>query len=429
MQNLNQKKILIVDDNPDIHGDFRRILSKGAKDQLDNIEKILFEKVGHKGHNSFPLPDLEIDSAYQGKEAALLVKAAFHSNQPYVLAFVDIRMPPGWDGINTIKELWKIDSELQIVICTAYSDFSWQEMFEELSGSENFLILSKPFEAVEARQLVASLTKKWEYKRRIQNQVESLESLVYERTEELRNALTLAEDANKLKNEFLRNVSHELRTPLNSIIGFTELIYHDKVAQRDLKEFYNDILSSSKYLLQMIDDIFDMSRLESATIKLRPEKVNLHLLCDEIKDMFQPQLNKKNIKWNSVIHSSLVHVIIDPEKLKQVVRHYVSNAIKFSPEGSEIELSIKSVGNDKFCIEVTDTGIGISEEDAKKLFIPFQQLDLSMSKKYRGTGLGLALSRRIVEYQNGEVGVKSTPGKGSTFYAILPINANLKPSS
>ena len=428
MQNLNQKKILIVDDNPDIHGDFRRILSKGAKDQLDNIEKILFEKVGHKEHNSFPLPDLAIDSAYQGKEAALLVKAAFHSNQPYVLAFVDIRMPPGWDGINTIKELWKIDSELQIVICTAYSDFSWQEMFEELSGSENFLILSKPFEAVEARQLVASLTKKWEYKRHIQNQVESLESLVYERTEELRNALTLAEDANKLKNEFLRNVSHELRTPLNSIIGFTELIYHDKVAQRDLKEFYNDILSSSKYLLQMIDDIFDMSRLESATIKLRPEKVNLHLLCDEIKDMFQPQLNKKNIKWNSVIHSSLVHVIIDPEKLKQVVRHYVSNAIKFSPEGSEIELSIKSVGNDKFCIEVTDTGIGISEEDAKKLFIPFQQLDLSMSKKYRGTGLGLALSRRIVEYQNGEVGVKSTPGKGSTFYAILPINANLKPT-
>jgi signal transduction histidine kinase len=212
----------------------------------------------------------------------------------------------------------------------------------------------------------------------------------------------------------------KLRNPLNSIVGFTELMYHEKVDPKNLKEYYGDILSSSKYLLQMIEDMIDMSQLESEKPHIHPENTNLHLLCDEIKTMFDAQIKEKKLEWNCNIDSSLNHIVTDPIKLKQILRHYVSNAIKFTSDGGKIEIRINPAGNDQFQVEVIDTGIGISEEDLKKLFIPFQQLDTSMSKKYQGTGLGLALTRRIVELQGGKVGVKSNLGKGSTFSAVLP---------
>lgn len=421
MAYIKKKRILIVDDNPNIHEDFKKILSPIPENPLLNIQEIFFGNNEPKNDHNSLLQNLEIDSAYQGAEAVELIKKAIEEEHPYALAFVDIRMPPGWDGINTIKEIWKIDPELQVVLCTAYSDYSWQQMFLELNGSENFLILKKPFDSVEIRQLTASLTKKWEYKHRLEHTIENLTMVVDERTEDLRNALELAEDANHLKNEFLGNISYELRVPLTSIIGFTELIYHGKADPKNIKDYCSDILSSSKYLLQMINDIIDMSQLENKSILIHPEQINMNLILDEIKDMFDLQLKGKNQQFSCKIDSKIHHVMLDSIRLKQILRHYVANAIKFTPEDGKILIDVFPLENEFFQIDVIDTGIGIDATDLKKLFIPFQQLDTSMSKKFRGTGLGLALVRRLVELQGGKVGVQSTLGKGSKFSVILPI--------
>src|SRR5688500_2848555 len=153
------RRILLCDDSPAIHEDIRKILSArgGLSDDLDRMEADLFDQEPATDARD----EYQIDSAYQGAEALALVRDAHAEGRPYSLAFVDVRMPPGWDGIETINQLWRVDPDLQVVICTAYSDHSWSEIIRKLAPSDNLLILRKPFAAVEIRQLAHTLTTKW----------------------------------------------------------------------------------------------------------------------------------------------------------------------------------------------------------------------------------------------------------------------------
>jgi len=181
------RRILIVDDNRAIHDDFRKILSPAAANaDLDASEAALFEEPTNTRQSVF-----EMDSAYQGQEAVLLVQQAVEAGRPYAMAFVDIRMPPGWDGVETTQKMWGIDPEVQIVLCTAYSDYSWDEMFEKLGYRDGLLILKKPFDTVEALQLAQALTEKWWLHQQSQKKMEDLESKVSERTRDLARSLSL----------------------------------------------------------------------------------------------------------------------------------------------------------------------------------------------------------------------------------------------
>lgn len=230
------------------------------------------------------------------------------------------------------------------------------------------------------------------------------------------------QEANRLKSEFLANMSHELRTPLNGIIGFAELMHNGKVGpiSAEHKEYLGDILACSKHLLQLINDVLDLAKVESGKMEFHPEPVDLVQLIDEVRDILRTMISKKQIKLDVVVDSKIDDIIIDPAKLKQVLYNYVSNALKFTPDKGRIHIRIIPEGKDNFRLEIQDAGIGIRDEDLGRLFVEFQQLDASIAKKYQGTGLGLSLTRRIVEAQGGEVGVNSIFGKGSTFYAILP---------
>jgi PAS domain S-box-containing protein len=180
----NCPRILIVDDNPAIHEDFRKILggNSQALSRLDSIESELF------GHSSASIDRVgfRIDSAHQGHEALELIQKALQAGDPYVLAFVDVRMPPGWDGIETLERIWQCSPELQAVICTAYSDYSWDDMTRRLGNTDNLLILKKPFETVEVLQLAHALTQKWILARQAKLRMEDLDKMVRQRTEELR---------------------------------------------------------------------------------------------------------------------------------------------------------------------------------------------------------------------------------------------------
>lgn len=175
-------RILIIDDNQRIHEDFRKILTLNTPGALDSIEEKLFGKATNK---TYELPTFQIDSATQGEEGVGYIAKAREEGHPYALAFVDIRMPPGWDGIETIKHIWKIDPDIQIVICTAYSDYSWAETIEELGAKENLLIIKKPFDHIAVRQLAYALTKKWQLLQESKQHLENLEQCVKERTEKI----------------------------------------------------------------------------------------------------------------------------------------------------------------------------------------------------------------------------------------------------
>jgi two-component system, cell cycle sensor histidine kinase and response regulator CckA len=176
-------RILIVDDNAAIHGDFRKILGEQpvAQGHLDDVEKALF------GGADAPVEraGFRIDSAYQGQEALTLVQRALQENDPYVMAFVDVRMPPGWDGVETLGHLWKCCPELQAVICTAYSDYSWDDIARRLAQTDNLLILKKPFDTIEALQITHALTRKWALARQAKLRMEDLDRMVRERTQKL----------------------------------------------------------------------------------------------------------------------------------------------------------------------------------------------------------------------------------------------------
>jgi CheY-like chemotaxis protein len=177
-------RILVIDDNRAIHDSFRKILCPAQSENkaLEEAEAVLF------GSTAAPPQRLpfEIDSAYQGQEGLNLAEEALRGGRPYALAFVDVRMPPGWDGIETTARIWQAEPDLQIVICTAYSDYSWEEMMAKLGRSDRLLILKKPFEPVEVLQLAAALTEKWRLHQEAKGQLEHLETLVQERTRVLR---------------------------------------------------------------------------------------------------------------------------------------------------------------------------------------------------------------------------------------------------
>jgi PAS domain S-box-containing protein len=229
-------------------------------------------------------------------------------------------------------------------------------------------------------------------------------------------------EANRLKSEFLANMSHELRTPLNAIIGFAELMYKGKVGPLSLnhREYMGDILTSSRHLLQLINDILDLAKVEAGMMEFRPTEVDIAQLTSEVRDTLRGMAAKKLLHIEIHVDEEVRKVVVDASRIKQILYNYLSNAIKFTPEGGRIVVRIAADGPSLFRIDVEDTGVGIPAEHLGKLFVQFQQLDGSAAKRYQGTGLGLALTKRIAEAHGGRVAVRSTPSQGSTFSAILP---------
>jgi len=238
---------------------------------------------------------------------------------------------------------------------------------------------------------------------------------------ELENKNREVEGANRLKSEFLANMSHELRTPLNGILGFAEILHDERVGSvsTDQKEFLGDILISGRHLLQLINDILDLAKVEAGKMEIHPEPVDLVAIVSEVRATLRMLSSEKQIRVDCEVDPSLEGVILDPARLRQVLYNYLSNAIKFTPEGGLVTLRALAEGPSSIRFEVEDTGIGVSAADQGRLFAEFEQLDGGTGKRYQGTGLGLALTRRIVEAQGGRVGVSSEPGRGSTFTAIF----------
>jgi PAS domain S-box-containing protein len=230
------------------------------------------------------------------------------------------------------------------------------------------------------------------------------------------------ETANRMKSEFLANMSHELRSPLNCIVGFSELLFDARlgpISDRQ-KEILGRVLNSARHLLQLINDILDLSKVEAGRLEFHPESLSSSKLIQEVTGILGGLAAAKGIRIETEVEPDVATMVADPGRFKQVLYNYVSNALKFTSEGGRVRVNLRAEGASELRLEVSDTGVGIAPKDLGKLFIEFQQLDSGKGKRFQGTGLGLALTKRIVEAQGGRVGVESTPGEGSTFFAVLP---------
>jgi signal transduction histidine kinase len=225
-----------------------------------------------------------------------------------------------------------------------------------------------------------------------------------------------------MKSEFLANMSHELRTPLNGIIGFSEFLCDEKPGPLNAKqkEYLNDVLNSGRHLLHIINDVLDLSKVEAGRMELVPEAFLLPNAIDEVCAVIAPVATRQNVQLRTKFSPHVSGVHLDQQKFKQVLYNLVSNAVKFTSAGGSVTVATAPHGEDGFKIRVTDTGIGIKTEDFDRLFVEFQQLDSTTSRQYGGTGLGLALTKKIVELKGGTIDVQSQIGKGSTFTVTLP---------
>jgi PAS domain S-box-containing protein len=232
------------------------------------------------------------------------------------------------------------------------------------------------------------------------------------------------EHAGRMKSEFLANMSHELRTPLNGIIGFSEFLVDEKPGKLNdkQKEYLNDILNSGRHLLQLINDVLDLSKVEAGKMELFPEAFTLSKAVDEVCAIVSPLAKTKNITIHSEIAPQVESITLDQQKFRQVLFNLLSNAVKFTDNEGRVEIIAGLHEANRLRLQVRDTGIGIRQEDFEKLFVEFKQLDSGSARRYEGTGLGLTLTKKIVEFQNGSIKVESEPGKGSTFTVILPMD-------
>jgi two-component system NtrC family sensor kinase len=448
---MTHRRILLIDDTPAIHEDFRKVLAgpQGGT-ELDRDEAALFGSAAPAADEGF-----ELDSAYQGQEGLALAREALQAGRPHALAFVDMRMPPGWDGVETIERLWQQDPRLQVVICTAYSDHSWSELLARLDGRDRLLILKKPFDAVEVSQLARTLTAKWESSRQADAQLSRLEEAVRERTGEIMQANQALQaeisERKQLQSQLLQSeklasigqlaagIAHEINNPIGYIFsnfstleGYLGQLFgilaaaesgtlagHDAEELAFLKEDIPVLMRESKQgierVRQIVQDLKDFSRADSTQ---EWQWASLHRGIDSTLNVVASE-----IKYRADVvkeYGEIPDIECLAPQLNQVVMNLVVNAAHAMGEQRgriTIRTGVEPGGREVW-LEVADTGSGMPPEVQKRIFEPF----FTTKPVGKGTGLGLSLSYGIVQKHQGRIDVHSAVGQGTTFRVTLPVN-------
>ncbi len=477
-------RILVVDDNEDIHADFRRILApKRDVSHLDALERALTRAPRAAAKTTPVEVAFTIHSAFQGAESLEMVKRAAADGNPYAMAFVDVRMPPGWDGIETVSRLWQVYPQLEVVLCTAYSDYSWEEILERLQRRDGLVILKKPFDNIEVAQLAHSLCEKWYLKRCSELRVDVLERAVLERTGALQeaNAKLLAEmrerermaaERERIAHELRQSqkleavgrlaagVAHEINTPMQyigSAIDFMgTAVEHVGEGMRALVQFVDQMapripgdaaLDATYRALAEADLEFVLGEMPAAVADARigikrvgeivrsmREFAYRGASAKEEADLNRPllaalDLARAEYKYCADLESDLgdiPHVVCNVAEMGQVFLNLIVNASHAmktvqAQTGRRGRLKVSSrLESDHVVVEIGDTGGGIPEAVRDRIFEPF----FTTKPFGQGTGQGLAIAHSIVvEKHAGTLTFDSTSGLGTVFSVRIPLSA------
>ncbi len=422
MTDTPNQRILLVDDTPSIHEDFRKILSPGpdrGAQSLADSRAALFGDEDESAPES-AATGFELESAYQGQEALERVVASLEEGRPFAMAFVDVRMPPGWDGIQTIRHLWEVDPELQVVICTAYSDYSWDQTIQELGQSEKLLILKKPFDSVEIRQLACAMTASWNSCRRERELLEAVQareaqtqayaSSLETMNQALLTAKASSERSAESKTEFLVQLSREVGQQLSQIL--------DQLVQNGCPAGLESAIDSGRDLMATLDRILDLTQLEDGEVPVQTAPFPLVAMVREVLAERRSDAERTGHSLEFRLAGPVPETVeCDGARVRQVLDQLIDNALRHTSQG-RIQVCLANEPTEdwsrtRVILTVEDEGQGITQEVQGRMYEPFIGRP--------GAGLGLAVSRELMKLMGGELIYEPAPSGGAHFRATLEV--------
>ncbi len=429
MSNGQRYRILAVDDEPHIlaaYQDIFRQQKKGSDDEFEELEAELFGAPSNADQAPENYFAFELSTASQGTDAVAAVRESLEARDQYSVIFMDVRMPPGINGVDAAAQIRELDPDVNIVFVTGYSDVSPEDIRGAVPPIENMFYVSKPIQPAEIEQFAAALACKWVSSRDLSD----ANALLEEKCNELEmmgfdllRARDGAETANKAKGVFLANMSHELRTPLNAILGFSEIMKSEMLGpiEAEYKDYIQNIFDAGHHLLSIVDDVLDLAKVEAGKIELREEILDVSDLVRSCFDVVSVNAQAKGVMLKNEVSGNLPTIVADRRLLQQVFLNLMSNAIKFTESGGSISLgSARDANTDGIVFWVQDTGKGISEADLEQVFSRFGQAKNAAATAVGGTGLGLNLARSFVELHGGHLDLTSELGSGTCVKFTLP---------
>ncbi len=404
-------RVLAIDDDEAILQTYQTIFSR----ESDGLDGVLLQFLNNaepqKRVTEREPVEIELDCVDSGEEGVQRVIEAREAGAPYALIYLDIRMIPGMDGVQTAAEIRKVDPMVRIILISAYSDYSEYDIRKKI-GVE-FHYLKKPFQHIELHQLTYLLIESWcrEQTLRLTNQ-------------RLEEAIETEQRLRRVRDEFFATMSHELRTPLASIINNSEYLA-DQESDPDRKGILNAIENAGRGQLAVINDILDMSKIESGKFSIEEAPFDLNQLVRDIHAMFSVRALAAGLEFTVDLQHREDHLILgDRQRIAQILINLLGNALKFTEQGSVRVCCWIQENWISFTVE--DTGIGMSAATVERLFQRYQQGDETISARFGGTGLGLYISRQLAELMGGEIEVSSIERVGSTFVLRLPYRPTAK---
>jgi signal transduction histidine kinase len=401
-------RILLIDDMPSIHEDFRKVLmpARGSA-SLDEAENVLF------GSTVAPRVSFELDCASSGEEGLRLLRAGALEGRPYALAFVDMRMPTGWDGVRTIEELWREDDQLQVVICTAYSDNPLEQALSRLGAADRLLVLKKPFDPIEVTQLAQALSAKRRLAHQAAAHLANLERIV----REVQDVASELRRRNRELEIVATNVSQNLRSPMVSIGMLSALLSQELRGHRGDKvaHYLEQLREGVRSGEQLVDGVLSLA--DVAVADIAGESIDLAHIARELMTQKQQENPSRQV---SVSVQDGMRAWGDERLVRSALEQLLDNAWKFTSRQKVAAITVgASLGSEgESVFFVRDSGCGFDASRAGGLFQKFQRLHESAD--FAGGGVGLVTVGRIVERHGGKVWADSRPEQGTTIYFTLP---------
>ena len=438
------RRLLVIDDNPAIHDDFRKILGP-ADDRLAHALEAAESRVFGEAPEPSREWSFQIDFAFQGREGLEKVRAAVAAGAPYAVAFEDVRIPPGWDGIETITHIWSEFPDLQIVICTAYSDYSWDEIARAVGSNDQVLVLKKPFDNVEVLQMAHALAKKWQLTQIAHRHMAELDALVHQRTAELRTAnaqlvnemaeRAAAEDALRQAHKMeavgrlAAGVAHDFNNMLTVILGYASILQtRQPPLDADSTTSLHRVEQAAERSTALTRQLLAYSRKQ--TLQRRP--LALNELVEQTVGLLRRVIGE-NIAVELHLAPSLPQIFADASSIDQVIMNLALNARDAMPDGGQLTLTTTAFEIDAatraqhpdaqpgahVCLTVRDSGHGMDAATVSRIFDPF----FTTKEPGKGTGMGMATVHGVVKQHHGWIDVESAPGRGTLFRVVFPVSA------